>query len=87
MSVTDQFDGRIAAELRLWDALELPDMYAGNHYDTELRRAAGHLKTETSNDERTLGRAIGRMRHIDDHVRLTHFLEWLNNDIPLVLLI
>ncbi|MDB3935996.1 DUF3427 domain-containing protein [Granulosicoccus sp.] len=62
--------------------LELPDIYAGNHWYTELRRAAGHLTGETGNNERTLGRAIGRMLHIDDQNRLTHFLGWLNADAP-----
>ena len=62
--------------------LELPDIYAGNHCYTELRRAAGHVNAEISNDERTLGRAIGRMLHIDDHVRLKYFLEWLSTEAP-----
>lgn len=62
--------------------LELPDIYAGNHCYTELRRAAGYLTEEQGNDEQSLGRAIGRMLHIDDHERLTHFLDWLNNDTP-----
>jgi len=30
--------------------------------------------------EKTLGRAIGRMLHINDHDRLTHFLDWLMVD-------
>ena len=64
--------------------LELPDIYASNHYYTELRRAAGHLVGEVGSDERTLGRAIGRMLHVDDHHRLTYFMKFLKADTPLV---
>jgi len=57
--------------------LELPDIYTGNHSYTELRRAAGHLTDDAGTDEKSLGRAIGRMLHINDHNRLTYFLDWL----------
>lgn len=57
--------------------LELTDLYAGNHYYTELRRAANHLTSEVGADERTLGRAIGRLLHINDNSRLDHFSAWV----------
>lgn len=62
--------------------LELPDIYTGNHYYTELRRAIGHLEGEAGGDEKTLGRAIGRMLHIDDDNRRALFVKWLGDDRP-----
>ena len=62
--------------------LEMPDIYTTNHYYTELRRAAGHLEGEAGGVEKTLGRAIGRMLHIDDDNRRAIFLKWLSADSP-----
>ena len=55
--------------------LELTDIYAGGHSYTELRRAAGHLDDEASEDEAVIGRAIGRMMHINDQQRLQFITE------------
>lgn len=62
--------------------LELTDIYMGKHYYTELRRAADVLRGEVGSDEDILGRAIGRMLHLDDPIRLTQFLTWLESDKP-----
>ncbi len=62
--------------------LELPDIYTNNHYYTELCRASGHLKGEADGDEKAIGRAIGRMLHINDENRLGIFLKWLSADSP-----
>ena len=62
--------------------LELPDIYAGNHSYTELRRAAAHLDDEPGEHELSLGRAIGRMLHIDDTTRLDFFQDLLASDTP-----
>lgn len=50
--------------------LEIEDVYRGNRYWTEIRRAAGHLATELPEGEKKLGRGIGRLLHIDDTERL-----------------
>jgi len=62
--------------------LELPDVYTGNHYYTELRRATSHLEGEASGDEKIIGRAIGRMLHVDDDSRRAIFVKWLSADKP-----
>lgn len=62
--------------------LELPDIYAGTHFYTELRRASGYLEGEAGDHEKTLGRAIGRMLHIDDDNRRALFVKWLSASSP-----
>ena len=62
--------------------LEPADIYSNSHYYTELRRAVGHLKGEAGCDEKILGRAIGRMLHIDDDNRRALFVKWLSADSP-----
>ena len=62
--------------------LELSDIYTGNHSYTELRRAAGHLEGDAPEDEKIIGRAIGRMLYIDDHDRLQFIQDLVNAEQP-----
>lgn len=60
----------------------MADLYVGGHSYTELRRESSYLSSETPADERTIGRAIGRMLHMNDRQRLEFLLGLLGGDAP-----
>ncbi len=62
--------------------LELADIYAGQHSYTELRRVAGHLDGPAPSEEKAIGRAIGRMLHVNDPQRLNFFRSLLAHEHP-----
>src|SRR5262249_23590756 len=50
--------------------LELPDIYRSGRSWTTLRRLAGFEARDAGPDETVLARAIGRMLHVEDDLRL-----------------
>jgi superfamily II DNA or RNA helicase/HKD family nuclease len=65
--------------------IELEDIYAkpqSAHCWTELRRLAGLSTPEPGPNEMLLGKAFGRILHVDDPVRLDAWRNWLANDEP-----
>lgn len=65
------------AEFLQSTGLELADIYAGNRSYTQLLRAVGHLGADQGAQEDVLGRALGRLLHIDDRQRLDFYRETL----------
>lgn len=62
--------------------LELGDVYAGGHSWTQLRQVAGLAVADAGPDEERLRRAVGRMLHVDDEVRLGQYHRWLSQAHP-----
>jgi hypothetical protein len=61
---------------------ELDDIYVGSSGGwTALRRSAG-FPVASGPDQELLGRAIGRMRHIEDAARVDFYLETLKSEQP-----
>lgn len=58
--------------------LELEDVYDGNRSWSDLREAADADVLPAGPHEKELRRAIGRMLHVDDPVRLAAYTEWLS---------
>ncbi|MBB5871254.1 superfamily II DNA or RNA helicase [Allocatelliglobosispora scoriae] len=61
---------------------ELEDLYRRRGGWTALRRTAGLIPAEVSPSDETLGRAFGRMLHIDDDERLTFIADVLDGRRP-----
>lgn len=62
--------------------LELDDVYQGNRSWSDLRSEAGLPTHPEGPEENVLRRSCGRLRHIDDLVRLTRYQSLLANEIP-----
>ena len=62
--------------------LELSDVYSGGHWWSEHLRAAGLLDDSEGIEEPQLGRALGRMLHVDDEQRVNTYRRWLAMDEP-----
>jgi len=62
--------------------LELAELYAQSHSYTELLRVTGQLTGEATDAEKQLGRALTRMLHIDDPLRLGFFHTLLSQPTP-----
>ena len=62
--------------------LEVDELYGGGHCYTELQRVTGYLGGEASDGEVKLGRAITRLTHLDDPVRLQFFEQMLSQAGP-----
>jgi hypothetical protein len=63
--------------------VELTDVYRrANGGWTALRRAAGHEPRPAAPDEPARARALGRMLHIDDPLRLRTWRAWLDRPAP-----
>ncbi len=56
--------------------VELDDLYAGDHCWSDLLEAAGLPVSRAGPHEAILRRALGRMLHIGDAVRLGQYREW-----------
>jgi superfamily II DNA or RNA helicase len=69
------------AEFLRQTSRELDDVYAAGSGWTALRRAAG-FPVVVGPDQDRLGRAVGRMRHIEDSARVDRYLEWLRAENP-----
>jgi superfamily II DNA or RNA helicase/HKD family nuclease len=61
---------------------ELDDIYRGNRSWSELCADAGMRTARSGPSEEALRRAVGRLLHVDDHVRLGGFRELLEADSP-----
>ena len=59
--------------------LDLADIYSGNHSFTELRREAGLPTLPAGRNEGALLRAVGRLDHVDDPLRLRQWTDWLRS--------
>ncbi len=60
----------------------LEDVYSGSNPGwTVIRRQAGFV-AGSGPDEAQLGRALGRMLHIDDPLRVAAYLDWLSDPRP-----
>ncbi|ARA92867.1 hypothetical protein AWN76_006615 [Rhodothermaceae bacterium RA] len=57
--------------------LELEDFYRGGRFFHDLRRAAGFEVPAAGPDEDRLGRAIGRLLHLDDPERIRFYQQML----------
>lgn len=65
--------------------LDLDDVYDGNRSWSDLREAAGASVQTAGEHEKAMRRVIGRLLHIDDHVRLATYAELLaRQSAPLV---
>lgn len=53
--------------------LELEDVYSNNHCWSDLLEAGGVLTLPAGPEERTLRRALGRLLHLDDDVRIRQY--------------
>lgn len=62
--------------------LEPDDVYQGGHTFTEMRRAAGMLRSAAPDDEVRLGRGLGRLLHLDDLDRIESYIELLGLERP-----
>ncbi len=62
--------------------LELDDVYAGNHSWSDLCRDAGVAIEPAGPNETELSRAVGRLLHIDDTVRIDAYQELLASTSP-----
>ncbi len=70
------------AEFLAASGLEPDDVYANNRSWTELRRAAGLPTAPLGPEERRLLRAVRRLLHVDDPLRLDHYRRWLRSEHP-----
>ncbi|HET8931767.1 MAG TPA: DEAD/DEAH box helicase family protein, partial [Acidimicrobiales bacterium] len=61
--------------------LELDDLY-GERTFTEMRRAAGFLPRDEPDDEKKIGRGLGRLLHLDDVERIAAYRELVDRDTP-----
>lgn len=62
--------------------LDLDDIYTGKYSWADLRAAAGLGPAASGQEEETLRRACGRLRHVDDPERLGTWRAWLRADEP-----
>jgi superfamily II DNA or RNA helicase len=62
--------------------LELADVYSGGRSWSDLCEAADVATQQSGSQERTLRRAIGRLLHVDDEVRLDSYLRLLEEHQP-----
>ena len=62
--------------------LERDDVYQGGHSFTEMRRAAGVLKSAAHDGEDRLGRGLGRMLHVDDLDRIEAYTSLVDTQEP-----
>lgn len=62
--------------------LELDDVYAGNHSWSGLCRDAGVAVEAAGPNETELDRAVGRLLHVDDTLRIDTYLELLASASP-----
>jgi len=60
--------------------LEVDDVYQGGRSWTEHRRAAGWVEDAPGSDEVKLGRALGRMIHLGDSIRLNYYRKLLRRE-------
>ncbi len=63
--------------------LDLDDVYQGGKSFTQMRRAAGLLRTPAPPDEERLGRGLGRLLHLDDLDRIEHYAALVAPEEPL----
>ena len=80
------FDNRIAAELRLWDAIDQqrlsPFVYYGRKTFSDLRADAGLSVRPSGPKEAILRQACGRLLHIDDFLRIDTYRRLLSEGEP-----
>jgi superfamily II DNA or RNA helicase len=69
------------ADFLIESGLELEDLYSNNRSWSDLREAAGITSVAPGSNERSMRRALGRLLHVDDPVRLQAWTEWLQKDI------
>jgi len=62
--------------------LELADLYDGKRSWSDLRTGAGLAPAPRDRAEEELRRACGRMRHVDDPLRLQVYQRWLADESP-----
>ncbi len=62
--------------------LEMEDVYSGGRCWSDLCNAAGVATRQSGPQERALRRAIGRLLHVDDEVRLEAFVRLLEKSEP-----
>ena len=77
-------DGRGVSLAEFLDesGLDLEDLYANSRCWTTLRRAAGLALAARGPDDDQIERALARMLHIDDSVRLGGFRDFLASSVP-----
>ncbi len=68
------------AEFLFETGLELEDIYEQNKSWSDLLDATGSQSDPPSSDESKLRRAVGRLLHIDDEVRISAYLRFLSQD-------
>jgi len=56
--------------------LELEDVYSNNHCWSDLLEAGGVHTLLNGPEERTLRRALGRLLHLDDELRILHYRDF-----------
>ncbi len=64
--------------------LEIEDVYNGGYCFSDLLEAAGVSTRPSGQSEKDLRKAIGRLLHVDDHMRLSRWPELLYRDEPIV---
>ena len=64
--------------------LEIDDVYNGGYCFSDLLEAAGVSTRPSGQSEKDLRKAIGRLLHVDDHLRLSRWPELLYRDKPIV---
>jgi hypothetical protein len=62
------------------NGIDLDDVYAGGRSWSDLRAAAGLAMRPAGPHEATLRRAVGRLRHVDDRLRLDTWQRLLSGD-------
>jgi superfamily II DNA or RNA helicase len=63
--------------------LDLDDVYSSTRSWSDLKAEAGIPLLHGGPEEATLRKACGRLLHVDDPLRLTTWLAWLKEDVPL----
>jgi hypothetical protein len=60
--------------------LDIEDIYAGGYSFSDLLEAAGVLTQTPGPSEKELRKAVGRLLHVDDQIRLSRWSELLNRE-------
>jgi superfamily II DNA or RNA helicase len=68
------------AEFLAESGLELEDVYSNKRSWSDLREAAGIPSAANGPHETSMRRAMGRLLHVDDPVRLETWIEWIQKD-------
>lgn len=65
--------------------LELEEVYSNSHCWSDLLEEGGLPTLPAGAEERVLRKALGRLLHLDDEVRVKHYRSWAQADQPPVL--